>query len=195
MNDMQLTTGELRIRSLTDDDTEAIHRVLALAFGDQELLGDTDAIADRRSWVTWQELNARWFPRALQPPYGDRAITLAASGEVIGAVGFVPLIGPFDQIPELRREPAGDGWIPEFGLFWAIDPAHQGQGHATRAARAMIGYGLRQLNLSRILACTEHANLASQAVMGKAGMTLLTNPAPAPEWLQVVGVARRRSWT
>lgn len=113
---------------------------------------------------------------------------------MIGSIGFVPLIGPFDQVPGLRRGPASQGWIPEFGLFWVIDPIHQRRGYATQAARAMIGYALGTLNLARVLATTEHGNHASQAVMRKAGMTLLTNPLPQPAWLQVDAVAHRNSW-
>ena len=124
-----------------------------------------------------------------QPPYGDRAIVLKANGEVIGSVGYVPCLNPFDQIPELRSssEPSGH-YTTEFGMFWAIDPKHQRQGYATEAARAMIVHAFGELRLKRVIATTDYANAASQAVMRKAGMTLTRNPLPEPRWLQVVGV-------
>ncbi len=37
----------------------------------------------------------------------------------------------------------------------------------------------------RILAFTDYTNLASQAVMRKAGMTITRNPHPEPPWLQI----------
>ena len=193
---LTLRTERLLIRGFSDSDTAAIHRVLDLSFGDGSLVDDAAALEERRSWVAWQELNDRWFPRMLQAPYGDRAVVLAGSGELVGAVGLVPLVGPFDQLPGLRRGPAQEqaGSIPEVGLFWAIHPDHRRRGFAVEAARAMIGHALRTLELRRILALTEHSNLASQAVMRASGMVVLVNPEPDPPWLQVVGVAHRATW-
>ncbi len=89
-----------------------------------------------------------------QPPYGDRAIVLRSTGELIGSVGYVPLLMPFDQIPELARTP-GPGHsgqaVPEFGMFWAVDPAHQRRGYATEAAGAMIDYAFGELRVGESL--------------------------------------------
>lgn len=185
-----LTTDRLVIRPFERGDLPAIHRILREAFA----VGEPDtphARAERGTWLEWNRLNAQWFPRMGQPPYGDRAVALRETGEVLGAAGFVPLLMPFDQIPELARAPgpsrAGQ-MTPEVGLFWAIDPAQQRRGYATEAARALIAYGFDHLHLWRILATTERDNHASQAVMLKAGMTLTRNPLPEPEWMQVVGV-------
>ncbi len=164
------------------------------AFGDAR--EDSDAArVERASWLEWNRLNAEWLPRMTQPPYGDRAVTLRATGEVVGAVGYVPHLMPFDQIPALARQPgagadtgAGMRRTPEIGLFWAIDPARQRQGYATEAARALIAYAFDHLRLWRIVAKTLYDNHASQAVMLKAGMTLTRNPLPEPPWMQVVGV-------
>ncbi|MCP4166111.1 MAG: GNAT family N-acetyltransferase [Chloroflexi bacterium] len=117
------------------------------------------------------------------------AIVLKEEDALIGSVGFVPLFNAFEQIPELRcgREGRG-GYGTEFGLFWAIDCLHQNLGYASEAARAMIDYAFGQLNLRRILACTEYDILASQGVMRNLGMALLRNPHTEPPWLQVVGL-------
>jgi RimJ/RimL family protein N-acetyltransferase len=185
-----LTTERLAIRPFQHGDLAEIHRILAAAFGD----GATDsprALAERGSWLEWNRLNAEWLPRMGQPPYGDRAVTLRDTGEVIGAAGYVPLLMPFDQIPDLARAPgprAPAAMSAEVGLFWAIDPARQRRGYATEAARALIADAFERLRLWRILATTEYDNAASQAVMRKAGMTLTRNPLPQPPWLQVVGV-------
>ena len=52
----------------------------------------------------------------------------------------------------------------------------------------MIGYAFGVLNLRRIVATTEHDNLASQGVMRTIGMRLERNPFPDPPWMQVVGI-------
>lgn len=77
---------------------------------------------------------------------------------------------------------------PEFGLYWAILPAHQRQGYALEAARRFIDFVREHRNPARIVATTEHDNIASQRVMEKLGMELLRNPLDAPFWLEVVGV-------
>ncbi|MGH2520966.1 MAG: GNAT family N-acetyltransferase, partial [Anaerolineales bacterium] len=65
-------------------------------------------------------------------------------------------------------------------------------GYATEAARALIGYAFRELNLRRIVATTDYTNEASIAVMRRLGMRIEKNPYPEPEWFQVVGVLENR---
>ncbi len=184
-----LQTPRLTVRPFVDDDLLAIHGILERAFGGGRRVHDPEAIAERRSWLTWSILNQRWFPTLHQPPFGERAVTVTSTGELVGAVGLVPLVDVYDQIPELRR---GSQLVTlataEVGLFWAIDPVQQGRGYATEAAQALLTHVFETLRLARIVATTEHANLASQAVMRKLGMTITVNPLPEPAWLQVVGV-------
>jgi RimJ/RimL family protein N-acetyltransferase len=73
------------------------------------------------------------------------------------------------------------------GLYWALAPAHRGNGYATEAARALIDHAFGALNLARIVATTERSNTASRAVMRRLGMRVEENPLPEPEWFQVVG--------
>ena len=133
----------------------------------------------------------RELAKLRQPPFGDRAIVLKGTGELAGACGFVPCLGPFDQIPALRAAaedaPRGRS-VAEVGLYWAISPLQQRQGYATEAARALVSHAFSALNLQRIIATTKHSNVPSMAVMRKLGMRLERNPAPDPPWLQVVGV-------
>ena len=76
-----------------------------------------------------------------QPPYGDRAVALKSTGEMIGMVGFVPCLAAYGQLPELRlgNTPSHQAQA-EVGLFWAIAPEHQRKGYALEAAQAMIAY-------------------------------------------------------
>jgi RimJ/RimL family protein N-acetyltransferase len=184
-----LETSRLIIRAFQPDDLHAIHRILDLTFGDGTRIADEEALNERRSWLEWSRLSAEWLPKMFQPPYGDRAVVLKSSDEVIGAVGLVPCFDVFEQIPGLER--GGQPSIyraAEMGLFWAIDPEQQRRGYATEAAQAMIDFAFQQLRVKRLIATTEYDNTASIGVMRKLGMTLAQNPLPDPPWLQVVGI-------
>ena len=192
MDTQSMETPCLIIRTFVPDDLPDIHRILDQAFGDGSKVEDAVALAERRSWLTWSALNQEWLPKLDQPPYGDRAITLKATGAVIGAVGYVPLLDGFEQIPELATSAAAGSYnTPEVGLFWAIDPLHQGQGYATEAARALIDHAFQTLRLKRILATTDYSNVASQRVMQKLGMKIARHPSPEPPSWGIVGILVR----
>lgn len=189
MTPFTLETSRLIIRAFQPADLNAIHRILDLTFGDGSKIDDEEALAERRSWLEWSRLSAEWFPKMFQPPYGDRAVVLKSSNEVIGAVGLVPCFDVFEQIPSLQREGSPRAYrVTEMGLFWAIDPDYQRQGFATEAAQALIVFAFRQLRAKRLIATTEYDNTASIGVMRKLGMTIAKNPFPDPPWLQVVGI-------
>ena len=175
-----IETTRLIIRPFVMDDLDTIHRILNESFGNSEL-------QERRSWLQWSILNQEWFDKMHQPPYGDCAIVLKSSRQLIGSVGLVPLLSPFGQIPELGVASRGH-YTPEVGLFWVIDQPYRGQHYATEAAQAMIDFAFKQLRIARILAMTEYSNAASQSVMRNLGMRLLLNPLSDPAWLQIVGV-------
>ncbi len=194
MSQETIETNRLVIRSFVSDDLPVIHRILDQTFGDGSKEEDQAALQERRSWLQWSILNQEWLPKLHQPPYGDRAIILKSTGELIGSVGYVPLLDVYGQIPEMINPTSSSGYnTPEFGLFWVIEPYYQRQGYATEAAQAMIGYAFQQLRIKRIIATTEHSNVASQGVMKKAGMKIALNPLPHPFWLQVVGIIENGS--
>jgi [ribosomal protein S5]-alanine N-acetyltransferase len=184
-----LETPRLIIRAFQPDDLHAIHRILDRTFGDGSKIADEEALNERRSWLEWSRLSAEWLPKMFQPPYGDRAVVLKQTSEVIGAVGLVPCFDVFEQIPGLDRggPPSADR-VTEMGLFWAIDPDQQRQGYATEAAQALIDFAIQQLRVKRLIATTEYDNAASMGVMRKLGMRIEKNPFPDPPWLQVVGI-------
>jgi RimJ/RimL family protein N-acetyltransferase len=173
----ELRTMRLVIRPLVGSDEPACRAVLAP--------GD-DATFSR--WLAFAMTAPAALADLCQPPYGERAIVLAATGAVVGLVGLVPSFGPFAQ---LEGEPPGGPWTPDLGLYWALAPAHRGRGYATEAAAALSGHLFEALNPARLIATTERANVASQAVMRRLGMRMLENPHNEPAWLQVVGVLDR----
>jgi RimJ/RimL family protein N-acetyltransferase len=186
-----LETERLVIRPFVIDDLDAIHRILDIELADAET-GTEGAKTreERASWLQWTILAYEELARLHQPPYGDRAIALRGTRELVGACGYVPCLAPFGQVPALRLSTdATPGRIStEFGLYWAVSPAHQRRGYATEAARAVIAYAFAELGLARIVATTSYDNAPSIGVMRKVGMHIARNPYPDPPWFQVVGV-------
>lgn len=182
-----LATERLTVRPFELSDLEEVHRVLSEAW--EEPVEERAArLTARERWLRWEVANYEELADLMQPPYGDRAVVVRESGTLIGSVGLVPSLGPFGQLPGFPANQGSTHSFPEVGLFWAVDPAHQGRGYATEAARALIMFGFDALNLGRIIATTEYENERSIAVMRKLGMRILRNPLPAPPWFQVVGV-------
>jgi len=189
---LPLQTERLWIRPFVMEDLEVVHRLLDIELAEADLGTEkTTTLAERARWLQWSVLNYSQLAMLHQPPYGDRAVVLKATDQVIGACGFVPCLNAFEQLPAFASSeiPAAPGrYSTEFGLFYAISPAHQRQGYATEAAQALVDYAFRHLGLQRIVATTSYDNPGSMGVMRKLGMQIEKNPLPGPPWLQVVGV-------
>ncbi|WP_433219461.1 GNAT family N-acetyltransferase [Dactylosporangium sp. CS-047395] len=93
--------------------------------------------------------------------FGFWAVEVAASGEFIGFTGL----------------DAVDDGLPFTGVEagWRLARGAWGHGYATEAARAVLEFGFGELGLPEILAITARANVRSQAVMRRLGMS--TDPA------------------
>jgi RimJ/RimL family protein N-acetyltransferase len=180
-----LETERLVIRELVLDDLDAYMDISNLAF-------DLDGSRERyRESLEWATRNYRALANLHQPPYGDRAIVLRETNEMIGMIGLVPSLMPFGMLPSFANEIAPSRAqlsSPEFGLFWALHPKHWRKGFATEAARAMIDFAFDQMQIRRIVATTEYDNKRSQAVMRRLGMSLEHNPKSEPAYFQVVGI-------
>ena len=89
--------------------------------------------------------------------FGFWAVELRASGEFIGLAG-------------LRR---ADQEAPFTGveLGWQLARPAWGHGYATEAGQAALAHGFGVLGLAEIVAVTMAANVRSQAVMERIGMT------------------------
>ena len=147
--------------------------------------------AQVQRWLQWTALSYGELARLRQPPYGDRAISLRQSDQLIGICGFVPCLDAFGQLPSFAGPSSRAGErlnSTAFGLYWAVAPSQQQRGYATEAGRALIDHAFGRLKLDRIVATTTYDNVASIAVMQKLGMQIDRNPYPDPPWLQVVGM-------
>jgi RimJ/RimL family protein N-acetyltransferase len=181
-----LETERLWIRPLTPADTDAVFQLNQSIGWLDPAQNEAEQRQTIRDYVAWCSMNHAQLARLSQPPYGDRAVALKSSGELVGLCGLVPYVDALGNFPYFGGL-AGRA-TTEMGLFWAIHAAHQGHGYATEVARALIHYALHDLNLHHIIATTEYDNLASQQVMKKAGMRLERNPFPEPPWQQIVGI-------
>ena len=191
-----LETERLIVRPFTRDDLQDIHRILDVELADADFGSEgAKRLDDRKQWLEWSILNYAELAKLYQPPYGDRAIELKRTRQLIGACGYAPALGPFDQLPYFRYGAPSSIALntPEFGLYWAISPAFQRRGYAAEAGQALIDYAFRQLQLKRIVATTSYDNEASMGVMRKLGMRIEKNPYPDPPWFQVVGILENRS--
>lgn len=176
-----LETTRLLIRAFRLADAEAYTRLLDEAFG----VGAYGSGDEKRVIFEHQVAADAGLALLHQPPYGDRAIVLRETAEVVGSVGFAPCLMPFGVLPSFETT---DRFTAEIGLFWALFPVHQGRGYATEAAAAMVSHAFDVLRLRRIVATTEHDNKRSLAVMRRLGMRIERNPGSEPAWLQSVGI-------
>jgi ribosomal-protein-alanine N-acetyltransferase len=184
-----LKTERLLIRPFSMDDLDAIYQLLDVELNDADFGTEgPKARAERERWLQWTVLNYEELARMYQPPYGDRAVVLKSSGQLIGACGYVPCLAPFGQLPALQDREHTQLNSTEFGLFYAFSPAVHRQGYGTEAAQALITYGFDVLKLKRIVATTTYDNAGSIGVMRRVGMQIERNPYPDPPWMQVVGI-------
>lgn len=191
-----LETERLLIRPFRLEDLDAIHQLLDIDlltadFGTE----GAKTRGERERWLQWTILSYEELVKLHQPPYGDRAVVLKQTQQVIGACGFVPCFGPFGQLPSghsANQDAEAHFKSPEFGLYYALSPAYQRQGYTTEAIKALIDYAFTQLSLKRIVATTTYENRASMGVMLKVGMRIEKNPFPDPPWFQVVGILENR---
>ncbi len=181
MNRINIHTDRLHIRYYEQKDLNTHHQILQQAFESDSTLDDT------QSWLTWTISNYQELAKLYQPPYGDYAIALKTTGDVVGSVGIVQTVVPWGVLEGQSPDEHHYLISPEFGLFWGILPEYQRQGYATEAGQAIIDYLFHEMNVKQVVATTEFDNIASQKTMEKLGMTLFRNPTKEPFWCQVVG--------
>lgn len=183
-----LETSRMILRPFLLQDLPDVYRIL-----DVETKQEPRTLAERETWLRWTIAGYTEYARLLQFPFGDRAVVLRQTGELIGVAGFVPCVDAYNQIPALQHR--AEDQIPAFtsaevGLFWAITPLYQRQGMASEAAVALVDFAFTHFELERIIATTSYGNTASIGVMRRLGMSIDHNPQEEPSWLQVVGVLK-----
>jgi RimJ/RimL family protein N-acetyltransferase len=157
-----LTTPRLLLRQWRDDDLDdwaalnadpSVREFFDGVLSREQSLGSMTHFRDEVAWRGWG-----WW-----------AIEVRGTGRLAGMAGLDPVDEevPFDGV--------------EIG--WRLARWAWGQGYATEAARAVVGYGFETLKLPEILAIAAVGNARSHAVMQRLGMVLdreFDNPAEPP---------------
>lgn len=146
----ELRTERLILRDITPDDLDAVHAYASDPEVVRFMVWGPNTLAETDEFLKEQLLALATTPRQVH----GKLVVHADSGLVIGGVEL-----------RIRSTTHRRG---EFGYVYRRD--HWGQGYATEAARAILEFGFGELGLERITATCDPENLASAAVLRKAGL-------------------------
>ena len=109
--------------------------------------------------------------------YGDRAIELKSTGQIIGLCGIDPWVWKAKvkrYFPKLFAElnVAKPCTTIEFELGYALLKQYRGQGLATEAVKKLIDRSFETAEIQSIFARTSKDNIASKNMMERVGMTV-----------------------
>jgi ribosomal-protein-alanine N-acetyltransferase len=158
-----LTTARLELRPITADDLDD----LAALYADPEVMRYIGTGQPRTRAETigrlhlqvehWRTHGFGFFMLRLRgEPAASAAGCASAPGAFVGRCGLQHL---------------GNTGAVELG--YTLAKPYWGQGYATEAARACVGYAFGALGLERIVAIARPANAASRRVLEKLGMRLV----------------------
>lgn len=115
------------------------------------------------------------FPSTLTRAESDAVATRLQAHIEKHGFGFwaleLPGVAPFIGFTGILNVSFDAHFTPAVEMGWRLAPAHWRKGYATEAARAALVHGFGALGLAEIVAFTIPANLPSQAVMQRLGMT------------------------
>ncbi len=189
-----IVTERLIIREFRPSDLGEIYRILDVELKFIDSLEQDSSIAQRKKWLEWMVQGYEQNRMLLNPPYGDNAIVLKDSLQLIGTCGLVPVLAPLGLIPYYRYMAdveEADYNYPELGIFCAISSHYQCRGFAYEASKALIEMAFKKLKLKRIVGITTQYNNPSIAVLKRLGMRIET--VPDHKWMQVVGILENNS--
>lgn len=145
---MQLQTERLIIRDLIPSDWTAIHTYTAMPEVTTYTAWGPNTEEDTQQYIQqvidWQNEQPR--------QHYELGICLQSDGTLIGGVGI--------HIQSTNAE-----------MGYVLHPDYQGSGYVTEAAQALLGYAFDTLSIHRVYATCRPANIASEKVMQKLGMT------------------------
>jgi RimJ/RimL family protein N-acetyltransferase len=151
--DWPLETERLVLRPYELDDVDAFHAIRSQPEVVEYLYEDPLTVEQAREKVT-RLVNSRTLEA--EDDWVSAAIVLRETGACIGDVAF--------HWVSVQHRTGEVGFV--------LDPAHQGEGYATEAARAVVDWAFGTFGLHRIIGRTEARNVASARVLEKLGMRL-----------------------
>ena len=148
MNGLEIGTARLRLRPVTGEDIDVLHRLWTEP-GVRKHLFDDETIARERA-AGEVERSQEAFRSSCG---GLWTVGLHGDSSLAGFCGY-----------RFFHDP------PELQLLYGLTTSLWGRGLATEAARAMIRYGFETCGLPRVVASADAPNIASLRVMEKAGL-------------------------
>jgi RimJ/RimL family protein N-acetyltransferase len=148
----ELESDRLYLRQFGWDDLDRMTEI----FGNPEVMRYISSGANTRAQL--EERLSLMLEHHQKWGFGMWAVIEKASNVLLGRCGLKHL----DNTPEIE-------------LGYALDKPYWNRGFATEASIACLRFGLEQVGLDRIVAIAQPANLASQRVMQKVGMTFEKN--------------------
>lgn len=150
-----IKTQRLQLRTLHPDDLAAYH---ATIYGDAEVMTYLPGGVPREMDVVAETIE--YFIRHQKKhSFTIWAVEEKESGTLVGHGGLI-------YVPRSDGEPT-----TEVEIAYAFGKDYWGKGYATEVAEASLRYGFEEIGLDSIIALAFPANIPSQRVMQKIGMT------------------------
>jgi [ribosomal protein S5]-alanine N-acetyltransferase len=149
---VRIDTERLVLREWEESDLPAILAYAADPEVVRYVTWGPNTAEQSRAFLQERMAAARVEPRLVY----ELAITLQATGELIGACGI--------RVFSAERRIADMGYVVRRDCW--------GSGYATECARALVRFGFERLGLHRIFATCDARNTGSAQVLQKAGMRL-----------------------
>jgi ribosomal-protein-alanine N-acetyltransferase len=164
---MEITTERLLLREFTEDDATAF---VAYQIDPRhaEFYAPEETGPDHARELL--RLFSRWASERPRRNYQLAVVELRHPRELLGCCG-------------LRREGLGAGRA-EFGIELAA--RCWGRGYATEAARALLGFGFRELRLDEVRGVSVSANVRVVALAHRIGLVEI-GTRPGPAWMRARG--------
>ncbi len=147
---IKLETARLILRDFRKDDWEAVHEYGTDLEVVRFMPWGPNTESDTKDFIKLSLASQREEPRTKF----EFAVTLAESERLIGGAG-IRVSAPADRGADMGYCLHRDIW---------------GQGYATEAAGAIVGFGFEKLGLHRVFATCDTGNEASARVLEKIGM-------------------------
>ena len=170
---MKLETERLFLREMTPDDRDALYAVLA----DPDIMQHYPYTFDEARVRNWIDKNRERY-RILG--FGLWAVCLKATGEMIGDCG-------------LTMQNIAGVILPEIGYH--IAKAHQHQGYAKEAARAVRDWTFTNTTFGMVYSYMKKGNVPSSATACACGMTRLYEFTDGENELTAVYGISRAEWS
>jgi RimJ/RimL family protein N-acetyltransferase len=152
-----IETERLRLRTFQPADVETYH---AMVYGDAEVMLYLPGGVPRPIELV-EDTVAYFIQHQKKHGFSIWAVVEKESNQLVGHGGLI-------YTPRTDEEPS-----TEVEIAYAFGKAYWGKGYATEVARASLRYGFEEIGLERIIALAFPANVPSQRVMQKIGMTHL----------------------